>query len=554
MSDTVNPTKTFPGVARLLAYFRMAPQNFSRDITTLEQAMDLLREERGLFLIPVSLEGDWPATAAGPFLAQDQQGLDVALLPDWRGRYYFYDEGSGKRVRVTARNSGRFSRAYSVVRDFPGMSVKAAGVLGGMFRSMSWYEGGLLILWGLLGGALEVLLAGQIRSALSGVILTAEHTQFWRSAGAAILVALVLILLVFSGRQVVRRVAQKAALATLVRIGGRLYEAEDFTRQTPVAAGLTDLRGNGERVMTWFLLTFWQWTAVFVILPFLWDRSPAGCVSAVLIALVLYTAAVVVFLRCSAGKTIRGTSDQERRAWLAGQITDRRLGLARPFPAKARGARPPYRPGAAWPLAALLALPLAYFMMAGGHSAARLIQTLLLYLPVTAFSLGALLGAADAGQSMAEIRCLLPMAQRTPTGHTALPPVGSVFELKDVSFCYPGRSEPVLRGINLRLHPGELVGILGGTGAGKTTLAYLMTGLLAPTGGNIYYGGIELARYNGEALRRRVACERGEDILLCKQIPARRDGRACVVFSCRENALEGCDRVLRLENGTLTGR
>ena len=146
------------------------------------------------------------------------------------------------------------------------------------------------------------------------------------------------------------------------------------------------------------------------------------------------------------------------------------------------------------------------------------------------------------------------MAQRTPTGHTALPPVGSVFELKDVSFCYPGRSEPVLRGINLRLHPGELVGILGGTGAGKTTLAYLMTGLLAPTGGNIYYGGIELARYNGEALRRRVACERGEDILLCKQIPARRDGRACVVFSCRENALEGCDRVLRLENGTLTGR
>lgn len=202
-------------------------------------------------------------------------------------------------------------------------------------------------------------------------------------------------------------------------------------------------------------------------------------------------------------------------------------------------------------MAALLALPLAYFMMAASHSTARLIQALLLYLPVTALPLSALLGAGSAGRCMSEIRQLLPSAERKSTGHMPLPPAGSILELKDVSFAYPGRSEPVLRGINLRLHPGEIVGILGATGSGKTTMARLMTGLLQPTGGNIYYGGIDLARYNGSALRRRVACERGTDIRLCRQVPLQRDGRACVVFSARENVLEGCDRVLYLKDGQL---
>ena len=126
--------------------------------------------------------------------------------------------------------------------------------------------------------------------------------------------------------------------------------------------------------------------------------------------------------------------------------------------------------------------------------------------------------------------------------------MGSVFELKDA---YPGRGEPVLRGVNLRLHPGELVGIWGATGAGKTTLARLMTGLIQPTNGNVYYGGIELARYNGSALRRRIAYDRGTDILLCEQVPEQRDGRTCVVFSVREDALAGCDRVLQLIDGEL---
>lgn len=51
-------------------------------------------------------------------------------------------------------------------------------------------------------------------------------------------------------------------------------------------------------------------------------------------------------------------------------------------------------------------------------------------------------------------------------------------ELRDVSFSYPGREEPVLRHINLSIRPGEFVGIVAPTGAGKSTLLGLLGGVI----------------------------------------------------------------------------
>lgn len=549
MYSVSNPGGVFRGVQGLLDYFHMEYRGLPKEVTDLQEAVNFLNEETGLILVPTSLEGDWYRTAAGPLLVQDQEDMDLAVLPDWRGRYYFQDEGTGRRVYIDEKNCRQFPVAYSVTLDFPGAAVKASGLIGRMLREMSWYEGILLAVWGVLGGGLWVLLARQVHSALSGVILTADHSALFSGTAAILAISLLEVLLVFSGRQVIRRAAQKGALAAVLGLGGRLYAAQKPEEET--AAGLAALRDNGERVMTWLFMSLWEILVVLVVLVALAYRSVQGAIAAGVLAFILYGASAIAFLSLGRRK-VDGQKDQERRTWLLRQAADRRLGIHRPFPRQWRSRRSRLL-GAAWPAAALLAIPMVYFTIAGGHSTARLIQTMLLYLPAVALPLGVLLGTAGAGQSMAEICSLLPLAEKQPTGSMELPPMGSIFELKDVSFSYPGRRQPVLRGVNLRLHPGEVVGILGATGSGKTTLERLMTGLLRPTGGNIYYGGIELSRYNASALRRRVACGRGTDILLCNQMPAQRDERCCVVFSAREEALAGCDRVVRLKDGKLAG-
>src|SRR2546421_5249479 len=65
----------------------------------------------------------------------------------------------------------------------------------------------------------------------------------------------------------------------------------------------------------------------------------------------------------------------------------------------------------------------------------------------------------------------------------------AAIEISDLVFRYaPGAAE-VLRGVNLRIHPGEFVALIGQNGAGKTTLAKHFNGLLKPSAGSVVVQG-----------------------------------------------------------------
>jgi ATP-binding cassette subfamily B protein/ATP-binding cassette subfamily C protein len=74
---------------------------------------------------------------------------------------------------------------------------------------------------------------------------------------------------------------------------------------------------------------------------------------------------------------------------------------------------------------------------------------------------------------------------------------------EQVSFRYPGRPEWALREIDLRLEPGEIVGLVGENGAGKSTLVKLRLRLHDPTEGRITYGGVDLRDLDPDDLRSR---------------------------------------------------
>lgn len=68
--------------------------------------------------------------------------------------------------------------------------------------------------------------------------------------------------------------------------------------------------------------------------------------------------------------------------------------------------------------------------------------------------------------------------------------------MENVSFRYPGAEKDTLSGINLVLHPGEKLAIVGLNGAGKTTLVKLICGFLDPTGGCVLLNGEDIREFD----------------------------------------------------------
>jgi ATP-binding cassette subfamily B protein len=75
---------------------------------------------------------------------------------------------------------------------------------------------------------------------------------------------------------------------------------------------------------------------------------------------------------------------------------------------------------------------------------------------------------------------------------------------ENVSFTYPGATEPALEGISLHLKPGASLALVGENGSGKTTLIKLLTRLYQPSSGRILLDGLDLAQWDETALRERI--------------------------------------------------
>ncbi|MEZ5143147.1 MAG: thiol reductant ABC exporter subunit CydD [Acidimicrobiales bacterium] len=87
-------------------------------------------------------------------------------------------------------------------------------------------------------------------------------------------------------------------------------------------------------------------------------------------------------------------------------------------------------------------------------------------------------------------------------GRVAVP--SGALVLDDVWATYPGAVTPALRGVSLRLEPGERVALVGPSGAGKSTVVNLLLRFLDPDTGTISVGGVALAALDTDAWRRQI--------------------------------------------------
>nr|WP_318228096.1 ABC transporter ATP-binding protein [Paraburkholderia terrae]MDW3660646.1 ABC transporter ATP-binding protein [Paraburkholderia terrae] len=103
------------------------------------------------------------------------------------------------------------------------------------------------------------------------------------------------------------------------------------------------------------------------------------------------------------------------------------------------------------------------------------------------------------------VRILLqPHGMPEPGGAYALDAKNADIEFDDVTFSYPGR-RPILRGFTLRIRTGERVGLIGPSGAGKTTVIALLQHLYEPQQGAIRIGGQNISTITRKSLHDALA-------------------------------------------------
>lgn len=78
-------------------------------------------------------------------------------------------------------------------------------------------------------------------------------------------------------------------------------------------------------------------------------------------------------------------------------------------------------------------------------------------------------------------------------------------EFRNVSFAFPGSQQVVLHDIDLKIHAGETVAVMGATGCGKTALASLIPRFYDVTSGSVLVDGVDVRQYDQTALRDKIA-------------------------------------------------
>lgn len=100
----------------------------------------------------------------------------------------------------------------------------------------------------------------------------------------------------------------------------------------------------------------------------------------------------------------------------------------------------------------------------------------------------------------------------------SLPPIKGRIEFDKVRFRYRSDAPEALRGINLDIAPGEMLGIVGPSGSGKSTLTKLVQRLYVPEQGRVLVDGTDLALVDPAWLRRQVGVVLQENILFNRTV------------------------------------
>lgn len=484
---------------------------------------------QGIMWRKVHLSDFWYRNVTGIMLGEFADGERVVLFPSGIGGYCYKDPRTGSRIRITKKNAGLFKpEATLYYRTLPIRPIGKRDVAAFIRKCVSIPETLMLI-----AATAAVMVLGMVTPAMTKLLLSDVAV----SGDLRMLNVILAILLIITGASFVMTSIKQLLLARLSTKVAVPLQAAFMMRILTAPAGelkhftagdmgnrIGSMYNNMKTLLNMFLSILL--TAVCSLLCFIqmfvFAPGPAGialiitAVLAALYTLILYRQTVISADRMSA---------QAEEAGLTYSLIDGMAKITlsgaekRAFSVWAdvyrKSIRTLYNPplllkisGMLTPVIMLAGTMLLYLTAVTTHvSQADFYAFLSSYGILTSAMTMISSGSSRFAAALPVFRMLEPVMRCDPESDSEKEVVQNLkgdISFQNVTFGYVDHMPPVLENLNLDIHAGEYVAIVGATGCGKSTIVRLMLGFETPDHGGIYYDGKNIKSLDLTSLRRNI--------------------------------------------------
>jgi len=494
-----------------------------------EAYVEHLLQKNGIMSRVCILRDGWEKDAFGPYLCRLKSGATAALLPGSYGRYACTDRSTGENIVISRKNCGQVEEeAVLFYRAVPQKKMSFRDLLRFMISCVSGGEFSLILL-----SALAVTLLGIFYPIASKWMMTLVIP----SGNSDLIISLLVFLLgcaiakyLFSIVQslVVNRVSQKMSVFLQSALFSRVLDLPvEFFRKNKTADIYGSLNLVDPLCTILCRLFFSTGLAALLSLVYIFELRTAApkmigpALIVLMVQLILQVLGIFGQYR-NAMDRLKGQMATNERALdtlhSIGEIKNsgsETRAMARFMESFHQQADAEFRPplyiklqNALMPTTSVLGLALLFWQAVN----VSLSSSLFVYFYAAySMSSSAILQLSSLGSQVAAIHpmflLLRPVLEEVPEVSSAGRDPGKLtgsIHLNEVSFRYDEASPMVLDHLELQIHPGEYLAIVGSSGSGKSTLVRLLLGFEQPQTGAIYYDGENLRHLDKAAVRRQI--------------------------------------------------
>ena len=517
-------------VSQLLKYFKIQGVETPSHVKTLEEKLEYLTNI-GLFVgRKIELNGMWHLDYREPILVFTKDtGTPILLIPRGESTFYYVSYKTGKKVIGTMAMSRKLKEeAYVFYKPLPSHKLTLREYFKFFRKSVRLMDFVWVTIFSIVATAVGMLLPYIMKMLTGEVVQNANYEVFRTVAiylvGAGLGYILIKSSQAFMNARIAIKIEKLMQEATMMRLMSlppsffKKYSTGELVARFTSVSALSQLIFNG--VFLTFLSTLMSLAYMTQIVQF----APYLVLPVVLILVIttIFNVLVSLIQIKVSRKQMRLSAKENGTSYaiISGIQKIRLAGAEKRAFAKwandyAKSSRPLYNP------------PLIIRLSAAISLAIGLIGQIIIYviasknsIDVSSFmaftaSFGSLSAAASSASeisnTLARVRPVLDMVrpileaeEEDNRDKIIIETLKGNIKLDHLTFRYDENERNILEDINLEIHEGEYVGVVGKTGCGKSTLVRLLLGFEKPTEGTIYYDKNDISTLNLQSLRSKI--------------------------------------------------